>query len=50
MIFEATPIDGVHLVRSTPHTDARGRFTRLYCAEAFDAVRPGCAACRSTIR
>lgn len=41
MIFEATPIDGLWRVRSMPHADARGRFTRLYCAEQFDSVRPG---------
>lgn len=41
MTFEPTPIAGVWQVRSRPHADARGSFTRLHCAEAFDAAVPG---------
>jgi dTDP-4-dehydrorhamnose 3,5-epimerase len=41
MTFEPTPLADVWRVRSTPHEDARGSFTRLYCAEAFDEVMPG---------
>jgi dTDP-4-dehydrorhamnose 3,5-epimerase len=41
MKFEPTPIAGVCLVHSVPQLDARGSFTRLYCAEAFDALMPG---------
>jgi dTDP-4-dehydrorhamnose 3,5-epimerase len=41
MIFESTPLPDVWRVRSAPQADARGCFTRLYCAEAFDAVMPG---------
>ena len=41
MGFEPTPIAGVWLVRSKPHADARGSFTRLYCADRFDVVMPG---------
>lgn len=36
-----TPIAGVWRVRTEAREDARGSFTRLYCAEAFDAVMPG---------
>ena len=41
MKFLPTPLDGVWQVQSTPLPDARGSFTRLSCAEAFDAVMPG---------
>jgi dTDP-4-dehydrorhamnose 3,5-epimerase len=41
MKFVATTIAGVWQVHSTPQVDARGSFTRLYCAEAFDAIMPG---------
>lgn len=41
MKFAPTPIAGVWQVQATPHADERGSFTRLYCAEAFDAVMPG---------
>lgn len=41
MKFVPAPIEGVWQVHSTPQADARGSFSRLYCAEAFDAVMPG---------
>ena len=41
MKFLATTISGVWQVTGTPHADARGSFTRLYCAEAFDEIMPG---------
>jgi dTDP-4-dehydrorhamnose 3,5-epimerase len=41
MKFEPTPIAGVWQVLAEPRQDARGSFTRLYCAEAFDALMPG---------
>jgi dTDP-4-dehydrorhamnose 3,5-epimerase len=41
MKFASTPIAGVWQVHTEPRADARGSFTRLYCAEAFDAVMPG---------
>lgn len=41
MKFLPTPLAGVWQVRATPHADARGSFSRLYCAEAFDEVMPG---------
>jgi dTDP-4-dehydrorhamnose 3,5-epimerase len=39
--LQPTPISGVWQVHSAPHADARGSFTRLYCAEAFDLAMPG---------
>ncbi len=41
MKFASTPIAGVWQVHTEPRADARGSFTRLYCAEAFDVVMPG---------
>ncbi len=41
MKFEPTTIPGVWQVHSRPQPDTRGSFTRLYCAEAFDAIMPG---------
>lgn len=35
MIFEATALPGVMLVKQTPHKDERGFFSRLYCSEEF---------------
>ena len=40
MKFHATPIEGLWQVETTPHRDARGGLTRLFCAEAFAAVHP----------
>ena len=39
--FTATPIAGVWEIETHPYGDARGRLTRLYCAEAFEDIRPG---------
>lgn len=41
MNFERTPIEGMWVVGTEPRGDARGRFTRLFCDEAFAPVRPG---------
>jgi dTDP-4-dehydrorhamnose 3,5-epimerase len=41
MKFLPTPLAGVWQVQGTPQADARGSFTRLYCAEAFDEILPG---------
>jgi dTDP-4-dehydrorhamnose 3,5-epimerase len=41
MKFHATAIHGLWEVETSPQGDARGSLTRLYCAEAFDAVVPG---------
>ena len=41
MKFLPTPLAGVWQVQAAPQADSRGSFTRLYCAEAFDAVMPG---------
>lgn len=35
MIFEPTPIDGAYLVRTSPHSDERGLFARLWCRDEF---------------
>lgn len=37
----ATPIEGLHEIRHTPVTDARGRFTRLFCEQELAPIRPG---------
>ncbi len=39
MTFEPTPLGGLFVVRSTPYTDARGRFTRIFCENEFRAIR-----------
>lgn len=36
-----TPLEGMWLVETTPRGDARGRLTRLFCADAFAPVRTG---------
>lgn len=36
-----TPLAGLWLIETAPRGDARGRLTRLFCADAFAAVRPG---------
>jgi dTDP-4-dehydrorhamnose 3,5-epimerase len=41
MNFVATPLADLWVVRTVARHDARGSFTRLYCAEAFDAPMPG---------
>lgn len=37
MRFVATPVDGVYLVEAEPHSDERGTFSRIYCADEFRA-------------
>ena len=31
MKIHATPLDGLWVAKTTPHTDSRGQFSRLYC-------------------
>jgi len=38
MIFEATPLPGLTVVRPQRHGDSRGFFARLWCAEEFAAA------------
>ncbi len=38
MIFEATPLAGLLVVRATPSGDARGDFARLWCGQEFRAA------------
>lgn len=37
MRFLGTAIEGVHLIEVDKHEDARGSFTRIYCADEFQA-------------
>lgn len=39
MIFEATPLEGLFVVRTRPIVDVRGRFVRIFCEDEFAAVR-----------
>jgi dTDP-4-dehydrorhamnose 3,5-epimerase len=41
MKFHPTPIAGLWEIETLARGDARGSLTRVYCAEAFDAVAPG---------
>lgn len=41
MNFEPAPLAGLHVVTTAPQGDARGRLTRVFCAQAFAAMRPG---------
>ncbi len=36
-----TPIAGLRLVEFPSHVDARGRFERVFCAEALSSLAPG---------
>jgi dTDP-4-dehydrorhamnose 3,5-epimerase len=40
LTFEATPLPGLQLVRGPVVGDARGRFERVFDADAFAALRP----------
>ena len=40
MKFVNTPLAGLTIVQTQPHTDARGRFVRVYCEEEFFVLRP----------
>lgn len=40
MRFETTPLPDLVTVHPVPHADARGRLVRVFCADAFAAVRP----------
>jgi len=37
----ATPLPGLQLIETVPVGDARGRFERLFCAQEWQALRPG---------
>ena len=41
MRLHATALAGLVEIETTPHQDARGRFTRLYCEQTLQAVAPG---------
>lgn len=41
MNLHATPLHGLYEIRHTPTGDARGRFTRLFCEQELDPIRPG---------
>ena len=38
MEFRALPLIGVYVVKSSPHTDHRGSFARVFCNQEFSAV------------
>ncbi|MDJ0709282.1 MAG: dTDP-4-dehydrorhamnose 3,5-epimerase [Woeseiaceae bacterium] len=38
MKIRKTPIEGLTLVESTPHTDERGRFIRLFCQDELNEL------------
>lgn len=40
LIIEETPIAGCVVIHTPTRSDARGRFERLYCQDAWDKVRP----------
>lgn len=39
MKFLPTPIPDLYEIRTAPFTDARGRFTRLFCEQEFECMR-----------
>lgn len=39
MKFIPTPLQGLYEIQHAPYTDARGRFTRLFCEQEFEPVR-----------
>lgn len=41
MKWLATPIAGLYDIQQVPTGDARGRFTRLFCEQALEGIRPG---------
>lgn len=41
MRFEPTPLPDLFTVHPRAHADERGRFVRVFCADAFAVVRPG---------
>jgi dTDP-4-dehydrorhamnose 3,5-epimerase len=40
MRVHATPLAGLFELETVTHADDRGRFTRLFCRDEFDAIRP----------
>lgn len=59
MKFHSTALAGLYEIETAPVADERGRFVRLFCAEAFAALRPGLrfmqvnlsrTHCRGTVR
>lgn len=41
MILQPTPLEGLSEIRLAPASDARGRFTRLFCEQELTAIRAG---------
>ena len=41
MKLHPTALAGLIEIETTPHSDARGRFTRLYCEQTLHRVAPG---------
>lgn len=41
MKLNATLLHGLYEIRHTPVSDARGRFTRLFCEQELAPIRPG---------
>ena len=41
MNFQATPIQGLWEITTSPRGDARGSLTRLYCADEFEEISSG---------
>ena len=41
MTTVATPLAGLHEIHGATRSDARGRFTRLFCEQEFASIRPG---------
>lgn len=40
MKIQSTPLDGLFEITHTPRTDARGRFSRLFCEQELAVIRP----------
>ena len=40
MRLSPAPLEGLWEIETTPLSDERGRFTRLFCAQEFSVVRP----------
>lgn len=41
MRLHPTPLDGLYEIHTTPVSDARGRFTRLFCEQELTPIRSG---------
>ena len=40
MKLHATRLDGLWEIESSPYRDERGEFRRVFCAQAFESIRP----------